>query len=133
MSSRRHTVQYDRRALAALLAVLALLVQALIPAAAMARPDASGGMVICTATGTLTIGSDGKPEAPHSKAPHKGFGGMPCQDCLAVAMAAVVTPDLAVQPVAYAAERVVHAPVTPLLEPRARAPPRPPGQGPPTA
>jgi hypothetical protein len=128
MSSRRHIVQYDRRALAALLAVLALLVQALIPAAAMARPDPSGGMVICTAAGALTIGSDGKPQAPH-----KGFGGMPCQDCLAVAMAAVATPELAVQPVAYAAERVEHAPVTSLLEPRARAPPRPPGQGPPTA
>jgi hypothetical protein len=123
---------HDRRALAALLAVLALLVQALIPAAAMARPDASGGVVICTATGTLTIGSDGKPQAQH-EAPHKGFGGMPCQDCLAVAMAAVVTPELAVQPVSYAAERVEHAPVTRLLEPRARAPPRPPGQGPPTA
>jgi hypothetical protein len=127
MPSARHPT-HDRRALAALLAVLALLVQALIPAAAIARPDASGGIVICTATGTQTIGSDGKPTVPH-----KGFGGMPCQDCLAVAMAAVVAPELAVQPVAYAAERVEHAPVTSLVQPRARAPPRPPGQGPPTA
>jgi hypothetical protein len=131
MPSARHPT-HDRRALAALLAVLALLVQALIPAAAMARPDAAAGAVICTATGTVTIGSDGKLQAPQ-QAPHKGFGGMPCQDCLAVAMAAVVTPELAVHPVAYAAERVEHAPVTSLLEPRARAPPRPPGQGPPTA
>nr|MEA2797082.1 hypothetical protein [Phenylobacterium sp.] len=127
MPSSRHPT-HDRRAIAALFAVLALLVQALIPAAAMARPDASGARVICTATGTQTIGPDGKLQAPH-----KGFGGMPCQDCLAVAMAAVVTPELAVQPVAYAAERVEHAPVTSRLEPRARAPPRPPGQGPPTA
>jgi hypothetical protein len=127
MPSARHPT-HDRRALAALLAVLALLVQALIPAVAMARPDASGGVVICTANGTLTIGSDGKAQAPH-----KGFAGMLCQDCLALAMAAVVAPELAVQPVAYAAERVEHAPVVSLLEPRARAPPRPPGQGPPAA
>jgi hypothetical protein len=127
MPSARHPT-HDRRAVAALLAVLALLVQALIPAAAMARPDASGRIVICTATGTETIGSDGKPAAPD-----KGFGGMPCQDCLAVAMAAVIAPGLAVQRVAYAAERVEHVPVTSLVQPRARAPPRPPGQGPPTA
>ncbi|MDB5435372.1 MAG: hypothetical protein JWR47_1629 [Phenylobacterium sp.] len=126
MPSARHPA-HDRRALAALFAVFALLVQALIPAAAMARPDSSGTVTICTATGTETIAPHGQP------APHKGFGGMPCQDCLAAAMAAVVTPQLAVQPVAYAAERVEHAPVVSLLEPRARAPPRPPGQGPPTA
>ena len=65
MPSARHPT-HDRRALAALLSVLALLVQALIPAAAMARPDPSGGMVICTAAGTLTIGSDGKPQAPRT-------------------------------------------------------------------
>lgn len=127
MPSVRHPA-HDRRALAALFAVFALLVQALIPAAAMARPDPAGGIVICTATGTQTITPHGQPGAPH-----KGFGGMPCQDCLTAAMAAVVTPQLAVQPVAYAAERVEHAPVDRLLEPRARAPPRPPGQGPPTA
>jgi len=119
---------HDRRAFAALFAVFALLVQALIPAAAVARPDPSGALTICTATGTETIAAHGQPAAPH-----KGFGGMPCQDCLAAAMAAVVTPQLAIQPVAYAAERVGHAPVVSLLEPRARAPPRPPGQGPPTA
>jgi hypothetical protein len=107
--------------------VFALLVQALIPAAAMARPEPAGGEIICTASGTQTLAPHGQP------APQKGFGGMPCQDCLAAAMAAVVTPQLAIRPVAYVAEHVEHAPVLNLLAPRARAPPRPPGQGPPTA
>ncbi|WP_372782144.1 DUF2946 domain-containing protein [Phenylobacterium sp.] len=117
----------DRRALAALLAVFALLVQALIPAAAMARPEPADGLTICVSTGVQTLAAHGQP------APHKGFAGMPCQDCLAAAMAIVIAPELAVRPVAYAAERLEHAPVLSLLEPRARAPPRPPGQGPPTA
>jgi hypothetical protein len=58
---------------------------------------------------------------------------MACQDCLAAAPAIVVTPDLAIQRVAYAAERVEHVATLSLIAPRARAPPRPPGQGPPTA
>jgi hypothetical protein len=59
---------------------------------------------------------------------------MPCQDCLAAALAVVApAPAPEVQPVAYAIARVEHAPVRSVLAPRARAPPRPPGQGPPTA
>ena len=127
MSPARHNATHDRRALAVLFAVFALLAQALIPTAAMARPDPLAGQVICTSTGTATLATRGQP------APSKAFGGMPCQDCLAAAMACIVTPALAVQPVAYAVARVEHAPATPRLEPRARAPPRPPGQGPPTA
>jgi hypothetical protein len=117
----------DRRALAALVAVFALLVQALVPAAALAAAsDASGVMVICTGTGVMTV-SDKAPAKP------KGFAGMPCQDCLAAALAVTQTPELAVQPVTYMVARVEHAAIPPLLEPRARAPPRPPGQGPPIA
>ena len=117
----------DRRALAVLVAVFALLVQALVPAAAMAAAqDASGVMVICTATGVATV-SDKAPGKP------KGFAGMPCQDCLAAALAVTQTPELAVQPVIYVAARVEHTPAQRTIEPRARAPPRPPGQGPPTA
>lgn len=127
MSPARHRTGHDRRALCALFAVFALMVQGLIPAAAMARTTASGGQIICTATGTETVATPGKP------APPKGFAGMPCQDCLAAAMAFVVTPELAVRPVAYVVARVEHVTATPRLEPRARAPPRPPGQGPPTA
>jgi len=127
MSPARHNARHDRRALCALFAVFALMVQALIPAAAMARPGSEAAQVICTATGTAALTTHGQPS------PGKAFGGMPCQDCLAAAMACVTTPELAVQPVAYEVARVEHAAAAPLLEPRARAPPRPPGQGPPTA
>jgi hypothetical protein len=119
----------DRGALAVLVAVFALLVQALVPAAAMAAatPDASSLMVICTGTGVATVSDQGPPSKP------KGFAGMPCQDCLAAALAVVQTPELAVQPVSYTIARIERVPAERLIEPRARAPPRPPGQGPPTA
>ena len=116
------------RAVAALVAIFALLIQALVPAAAMAAgSDPRTGLIICTAGGATAVSS---PAAP---APlRKGFGGMPCQDCLAAAMAAITTPDLAIQPVAYVTTRVEHAAAAVAPAPRARAPPRPPGQGPPT-
>ena len=123
-----HAAKRDRRAIAALLAVFALLVQALIPGAAMAsQPDAAS--ILCTATGIQVADSSKAPGGPH-----KGFAGMPCQDCLAAAMAAVTpAPVVALLPVVYEVARVDHAPAISLLAPRARAPPRPPGQGPPTA
>ena len=126
------TAMHDRRALAALVAVFALLVQALIPSAARAaaRPDPAAALVICTANGTQTITPDGKPAAP---VPKKTLGGMPCQDCLAAALAVVAPGPVTIQPVAYETARVEHAPVRAVFAPRARAPPRPPGQGPPTA
>jgi hypothetical protein len=118
----------DRRALAVFVAVFALLVQALVPAAAMAaRPSTSGAMVICTGTGVTTVTDRTTPTKP------KGFAGMPCQDCLAAALAVTQTPALAIFPVNYAAARVERPAVERLVKPRARAPPRPPGQGPPTS
>ena len=127
----------DRRAICALVAVFALMVQALIPAAAMAADARAAGLpgalVICTGHGTETLGLDGK-AAPGSPGSHRGFGGMPCQDCLAAAIAAVApSPAADIQLVVYRVARVDHAPAVSLLAPRARAPPRPPGQGPPTA
>jgi hypothetical protein len=120
------------RALAAALAVFAVLIQALVPAAAMAAaPDATGAMVICTQNGTATVAFSQPGQAQTGKP--KGFAGMPCQDCLAAALAMTETPELAVQPVAYVTARIQHAPAERPIEPRARAPPRPPGQGPPTA
>lgn len=126
-----HRANQDRRAIAALFAVFALLVQALIPGAAMAgRPDPAATAIICTATGTQTLAPDSKPAGPDKP----GFGGMPCQHCLAAAMAVVApAPAPTVQPAAYVTSRVEHIPVRSVLAPRARAPPRPPGQGPPTA
>ena len=122
-----HAAKQDRRAIAALLAVFALLVQALIPGAAMAsQPDAAS--ILCTATGIQVADSSKAPGGPH-----KGFAGMPCQDCLAAALAVTQAPALAIRPVIYATARIERPPVERLIEPRARAPPRPPGQGPPTA
>lgn len=117
------------RAVAALVAIFALLIQALVPAAAMAASsDPRTGLIVCAAGGAQAVSSSAAPASGR-----KSFGGMPCQDCLAAAMAAITTPDLAVRPVAYVTARVEHVAVAVTLEPRARAPPRPPGQGPPTA
>ena len=119
----------------ALLAMLALLVQALMPAAAMAH-DASGqSVLICTADGAKTVQVAGdvigkKDPSPDSK---KGFAGLACAQCVAVALATTTPPDIAVAPVLYAA-RIAPAPRAALTGVAlARAPPRPPGQGPPTA
>jgi len=118
----------DRRTLAVLVAVFALLVQAFVPAAAMAAAsDPFGTMVICTGNGVTTVSDQAPPSKP------KGFAGMPCQDCLAVTLAVTQAPALAIRPVIYALARIERPPVERLIEPRARAPPRPPGQGPPTA
>jgi hypothetical protein len=116
----------DARAICALFAVFALLFQALIPAAATARTATFDGLAICTSHGAQILPPGGQPAAPHK-------GGMACQDCLSACMTAVVTPVLAVLPVAYVVKAIEHAPAAVLLAPRARAPPRPLGQGPPTA
>jgi hypothetical protein len=118
---------HDRRAIVALFVMFALMVQALIPTSAMAA-SGDGSLTICTAGGTQTVTPDGKPDSP---APHHGS---PCADCLAAALAAATPPPvLDIQPVAYAVTRVEHATPTDRIAPRARAPPRPPGQGPPAS
>ena len=117
-----------RASLGVLAALLALFAQALLPGAAMAAESLSTVRVeLCTETGakTVVIGADGQERKG-------GFAGLPCHDCLAASMAVVVTPELAVAPVAYAAVVVRHAAPARPLQPRARAPPRPPGQGPPS-
>jgi len=128
MPSASHSARHDRRAIVALFAVFALMVQALIPGLAMAgQPDPAS--IICTGTGVQAAGAPSTPAGPK-----KGLAGMPCQDCLAAAMAAVTpAPIVAIQPVAYAVARADHAPAISRLAPSARGPPRPPGQGPPTA
>jgi hypothetical protein len=114
----------------ALLAMLALLVQALIPAAAMAHDAAGQSVVICTADGAKAVDVAG--DVIGKKDP-KGFGGLPCAQCVAVALATTTPPDIAVAPVLYSA-RIAPAPHAALTGVAlARAPPRPPGQGPPTA
>lgn len=109
-----------------LAAVLALFAQALLPAAAMAAESIGSARIeLCTEEGakTVVIGADGKVR--------EGFAGLPCVDCLGATLAVTVTPELAVTPVAYEVAEVRHLTQAPSLQPRARAPPRPPGQGPP--
>jgi hypothetical protein len=117
----------DRRAIIALFVMFALMVQALIPTMAMAG-QSDGRITLCTAGGTETLSTHGRSGAP---APDHGA---PCHDCLAAALVATTpSPVLAIQPVAYAVARVEHVTTAGLISPRARAPPRPPGQGPPIA
>jgi hypothetical protein len=110
----------------AVIGLFALLIQALLPAAALAGQRPAGGetIVICTQMGvqTLTVGDQ----------PAEGFAGLPCIDCLAVSMATAPPPEISVAPVDYLVQTVERAPPTADLALRAaRAPPRPPGQGPP--
>ncbi len=107
--------------------MLAVLVQALIPAAAMAY-EARGGqsVVICTAQGAQTVTLDDAKPAP------KGFAGLPCAQCVAASLATTITPDTQVsRPVLYAARVEIAPPLARRGLALARAPPRPPGQGPP--
>lgn len=109
-----------------LLAVLIFAVQALLPAAAMAASPASAAeTVICTPQGakTILVGEDG--------APSKAFAGLPCDECLMAVTAFVAPPQLQVQSVAYGVAIERPERVADQLAPRARAPPRPLGQGPP--
>jgi hypothetical protein len=117
------------RPIAAAFAVFALLIQALLPSAAMAAAQASGApLVICTIAGPKPVGADAAPQAPP-----KGFAGMPCQDCLAASVAALAPPLLSFEPAPAAIAAVEHHPGPAAQPPPARAPPRPFGQGPPTA
>lgn len=120
----------ERVRIVAWLGVLALLVQALLPAAAMAaQSGAARGeqIVVCTLAGarTVTLGDHDKPS--------KGFAGLPCHDCLAATTAALATPEPVLEPIAYAVTVIEHAPERSWAPQLARAPPRPPGQGPPQA
>ena len=118
-----------RAELAAALGVFALMLQALLPAAALAAQARGGGepVAICSLAGAQTVAGD--PAARHGK----GFAGLPCQDCLTCAIAALPTPEPQALPVRYAV-RTTTNPRAHELGPRlAGAPPRPPGQGPPQA
>jgi hypothetical protein len=119
-----------RTRVAAWLGVLALLVQALIPAAAMAASAKSSGgerIVVCTVSGvqTLTVGGHQKGGEP--------FAGLPCHNCLAASCAALPAPEPQVARIAYVTARVERPRDRAWAPALARAPPRPPGQGPPSA
>jgi hypothetical protein len=110
------------RAWPAALAALVLLLQGLIPAAALAH-DHPGLMQICTRHGPAlaSVQSD----------PHHRFGGLACEQCVMAsfaALAAALPPPPA--PTAWTYEAL--APAAPAAAPlKARAPPRPPSRAPP--
>ncbi|MFZ5719951.1 MAG: DUF2946 family protein [Pseudomonadota bacterium] len=110
----------ERRAMIALVAVFVLLVQALAPTLASAGTFPGGGLSICTKAG-LAPSSDGD-AAPL---------GHDCQHCVCPAAAVEPPSIVSVRPVAYADSTLVVADTPRGVRPQARAPPRPPGQGPP--
>lgn len=118
-----------RRLIVAWLALLALLGQALIPGAAMAHTRAGGSRTVelCTREGLKTI----TVEAPAPSKP-KGFAGLPCIQCVMACVTAMTptAPTLSI-PVRYVAYPATFTVLAPKGTPGARAPPRPPGQGPP--
>jgi hypothetical protein len=115
-------------ALPALLAVLSLLVQALIPASAMAqefRSQAHGRtVVLCTADGARAV------EVP-AEDHHKGFAGLKCHDCVMASIAAVVPPAGEAAPVRYSQILRVERRRATAGRAIERPAPRPPSQGPP--
>lgn len=113
------TARAERRAMIALVAVFVLLVQALIPAMASAAPG-PGGAVICTQMGLQTAPDDGGIAAEHA-----------CKHCLCPAPVSDPPPAISIQRIAYAARATPVTPKSLRLTPPTRAPPRPPGQGPP--
>lgn len=112
----------ERRAMIALVAVFALLVQALIPSLVMAAPGAPGDLLICTQMGLQTAPGDGGAPAPANHA---------CKHCLCPAPATDPPQAVTIQHVAYVVAIAPTALASHRRVPPARAPPRPPGQGPP--
>ena len=112
---------------AVLLTFLALMLQTLLPGAAAASQGAGGQtIVICGAMGVQTVEVPSEPSQDD-----KGFAGLPCADCLAPSLAALPAPEPVATPVVYIAQRVEHTAAREHRPQLARAPPRPPGQGPP--
>lgn len=121
LTNRTHAERAERRAIIALLATFALLVQALIPSLAAASPGAASELLICTQMGLQTApDAPGAPPVSHS-----------CKHCLCPAPASAPPPIVSIARVAYVAELAQPHPAPQIRIPPARAPPRPPGQGPP--
>lgn len=121
-SEQTMTARAERRAMAALVAVFVLLVQALVPSLAAAGTGPGDGLAICTQAGLAPAPDDGAPPLGHD-----------CRHCVCPTAGAEPPPLASVRPVVYAQ---APPPVTDTpagVRPPTRAPPRPPGQGPPPA
>ncbi len=112
----------------ALALVLALLLQGLAPAAALAHDEAPSSRLIqiCTGDGLRSV----QAASPHSK--HHGFGGLACEQCVmaSLTMVAAEPPGLAAR---FDVVAFAYRPVSERPSILPRAPPRPPSQGPPTS
>jgi hypothetical protein len=115
-------------ALPALLAAFALVVQLLIPGAAMAHEAQAGRaplIMMCTADGLVAVSSTDTPD--HGK----GFAGLKCHDCVMASVAAIGADMPASVPARYATRVEVAKPGRERPQTRSRAPPRPPSTAPP--
>ena len=115
----------EHRAMIALVAVFVLLVQALVPATATAAAAADPAMVICTQAGLQAA-------PPSDRDPGQPATDHACQHCLCPALASAPPPVFEVRPVAYVLAAAPASVAPRALRPPVRAPPRPPGQGPPS-
>jgi hypothetical protein len=98
----------------------------------MSAMDMSGDMAGMDMSGMDMSDTGGAAKAPADKG--KGAGGMPCcQDCLAPTTAALPAPTTAPMPISYATAYIHAVAFVRYRAPPARAPPRPPGQGPPAS
>jgi hypothetical protein len=115
----------ERRAIAALFAIFALLLQALAPVAAMASTGFAGD-TICSAHGVQT--------APADHAPAKGTPAHGCEHGCCPAAVSATPPDAVqlAQAVAYGASTPSLAPRQSPTPGRSLAAPPPPSQGPPS-
>ena len=121
LTANRTAERAERRAMIALMAVFALLVQALIPSIAAAGSKGPlDTVVICTSHGLQSV-----PD------PANGVPDQPCQHCVCPTTTALPPAiGLSIVKVRFAAETAIATPFH-SLPPPARGPPRPPGQGPP--
>ena len=113
----------ERRAIVALLTAFALMVQALIPSLASAAPMSLSDMVLCTEQGLQS--------APAGSVPAQTPPGHACQHCICPAIATTLPPVVSILAVAYVVTEALVTATPCGTRPAARAPPRPPGQGPP--
>lgn len=104
----------------ALVAVFALLAQALAPGFAVAGSSPDGGDVICTTMGLQAPGDSAPPSVDHA-----------CKHCVCPAPADLPPAAATAARVAYAAIASPATAANRALPPPARGPPRPHGQGPP--
>ena len=122
-TARPLSARAERRAVVALLTAFALLVQALIPTLASAAPMSPGEMTLCTL--------DGVQSAPGGPIPDPSSTDHSCQHGLCPAIATTPPPVVSLRHVVYVLTEAPVADTPRGFRPQARAPPRPPGQGPP--